>query len=88
MEGETRLVPYIWDTEYFVRCQFYILQGLRGGKMDKFIPDRKNATIIAFDKPISEKFSHNIRTGNTVSSHPLSLVLKYRFEKFVLKYPS
>ena len=32
MEGETRLVPYIWDTEYFVRCQFYILQGLRGGK--------------------------------------------------------
>ena len=24
--------------------------------MDKFIPDRKNRTIITFDKPISEKF--------------------------------
>ena len=32
MKGETHLVHYIWDTEYLVRCQFYILQGLRGGK--------------------------------------------------------
>ena len=30
--GETHFVPYIWDKEYLVHCQFYILQGLRGGK--------------------------------------------------------
>ena len=28
-------------------------------KMDKFIPDRKNITIIVFDKPISEKLTPN-----------------------------
>ena len=32
--------------------------------MDKFIPDRKNTTIIAFDKPISQKISPNIKTEN------------------------
>ena len=53
--------------------------------MDKFIPDRKNATIIAFDKPINKKLSPNIRTGNMVSSRPLSLGMKYRFEKFDIK---
>ena len=26
--------------------------GFKGRKMDKFIPDTKNATTIAFDKPI------------------------------------
>ena len=26
------LAPYIWDPEYLVRCQFYILQDLRGRK--------------------------------------------------------
>ena len=30
---EIHLVPYIWDTEYLVHCQFYIFQGLRGGKL-------------------------------------------------------
>ena len=29
---ETHLVPYNWDTEYLMHCQFYILQDLRGGK--------------------------------------------------------
>ena len=54
--------------------------------MDKFIADRKNATIIAFDKPISNRFSPNIRTENMVSSHSLSLTMKYRFEEFVVKF--
>ena len=38
--------------------------GLKVRKMDKFIPDRKNTTIIAFDKPISQKISPNIKTEN------------------------
>ena len=29
---ETHLFSYTWDAEYLVRCQFYILQGLRGRK--------------------------------------------------------
>ena len=53
--------------------------------MYKFIPDRKNTTIIAFDEPISEKVSPSIWTENVVSSHPLSLPMKYRFQKFVVK---
>ena len=31
------------------------IAGFKGRKMDIFKPDRKNATIILFDKPISEK---------------------------------
>ena len=54
-------------------------------KIYKFIPDRKNATIIAFYKPISEKLSPNIRTENLGPSHPLSLAMKYKFEKFIVK---
>ena len=45
--------------------------------MNKCIPDRKNITIRAFDKPIraidkpiSENFSPNIRPENMVSFHP------------------
>ena len=29
---ETHRVPYYWETEFFWCCQFYITQGLRGGK--------------------------------------------------------
>ena len=64
------------------------IAGFKGKKIDKFIPDRKNATIIAFDKPIRNRFSANIRTENMVSSHPLSLTMKYRFEKFAVKISS
>ena len=55
-------------------------------KMDKFIPDRKISTIIVFDKPISNRFSPNISSKNMVSFHPLSLTMKYRLEKFVVKF--
>ena len=54
--------------------------------MDKFISDRKNATIIAFDNPVSDRFSPNIRAGDMVSSHPLSLTMKYKFEEFVVEF--
>ena len=54
--------------------------------MDKVILDRKNVTIIAYDKPISNKFSPNMKTENMVTSHPSSLTMKYRFEKFVVKF--
>ena len=47
----------------------YIL-GFKGKKLDKFMPDRKNTTIIAFDEPISIKFSPNFMNENMVSSHP------------------
>ena len=43
-------------------------------------------TVIALDKPISKAFSPNIRTENMVFSHPLNLTMKYRFEKFVVKF--
>ena len=33
MEDEIHLVRYIWDAEYLVSCQFYILQSLRAGKL-------------------------------------------------------
>ena len=78
MGGKTHLVPYIWDREYLVCCQFYILQGLRGEKYNhhrknrKNIPARKNITVIAFDKPISKILSSNTPTENMVSSHPYS----------------
>ena len=61
------------------------IAGFKGRKMDKFIPDRKTTTIIAFDEPISEKVSPSIWTENVVSSHPLSLLMEYRFQKFVVK---
>ena len=77
MKSETHLVHFI---------QFHMLQDLKGRKMDKFIPDRKNATMIAFDKLLIEKFSPNIRNENMASSHPLSLALKCGFEKIVLKF--
>ena len=54
--------------------------------MDTFIPARKNETTIAFGKPISNRFSPNIRTENMASSHPLSLTMKYKFENFVAKF--
>ena len=38
--------------------------------MDKSIPDKKDLTIIAFDKPIIKTFSQNIRTDKMVSLHP------------------
>ena len=60
----------------------------KGRKMNKFIPDRKNTTIIAFDKPISQKFSPNVRIENKISSHPLCLAMKYRLEIFVVKFIS
>ena len=49
------------------------IAGFKGRKIDKFIPDRKNATIIAFDKPNSNRFSPNIRTENMVPTHPLKV---------------
>ena len=49
------------------------IAGFKGRKINKFIPDRKNATIIAFDKPNSNRFSPNIRTENMVSIHPLKV---------------
>ena len=57
----------------------------KGTIMNTFGPDRKNATIIAFDKPVSNRFSPNIRTENMIPFHPLRLTMKYRFEKFVVK---
>ena len=62
------------------------ITGFIGRKMDKFIPDRKNGTTTAIDKPINNWFSPNIRTENVVSFHPISLNMKYRFEKFVIKF--
>ena len=44
-----------------------------------------NHNRIAFDKLISEKSSPNVKIENKVSYHPLSLAMKYRFEKFVVK---
>ena len=41
---------------------------------------------IAFDKTISKTFSPNIRTEHMVSYHSLSLAMKYKYEKFVLKF--
>ena len=38
-------------------------------KMDKFTLDRKNITIRAFDKPISKRFSPNIRAKNMMFFH-------------------
>ena len=63
----------------------YVAQ-FKGEKMDQFIPDTENTTLIVFDKSISEKFSSNIKTGNMVSSHPLCSAMKNRFEIFVKKY--
>ena len=40
----------------------------------------------SFDKSVSNRFSPNIRTENMVSSHPLHLNMKHRFEKLVIKY--
>ena len=62
------------------------ITGLKGSKMDEFMPDRKNATIMAFGKPINNRISSNIRTANVVFSHPLHLTIKNRFEKFVVKF--
>ena len=84
--GDSRLVPYIWDTEDLVHCQFYISQGLRGVKWTNLYQIDKILTIIAFGKPISNRLSPNIRTENMPSSYPLSLTMKYRFEKFVVKF--
>ena len=47
-------------------------------------PDRKNTTITVFDKPISERFSPNIRTENMVSLSALCTAMKYRFQMFVV----
>ena len=58
----------------------------KGRRTYKSIPDRKNGTITAFDKLISIRFSPNIRTENMVSSDPSSLTMKYRFEKFAVKF--
>ena len=60
--------------------------GFKGRKMDKFISDRENATIIAFDNPVSDRFSPNNRAGDMVFSHPLSLTMKYKFEEFVVEF--
>ena len=79
MGGKTHLLPYFCDTQYLVRCQFYILQGLWAGKWINLYQTEKYATIMAFDKPTSEKFSPSIRTENMVSSHPLCFTMKYRF---------
>ena len=58
------------------------ITGFKGRKMDKCIPDN----IMTFDKPISQNFSPNIKTENMVSSHQLSLTMKYIFKKFVVKF--
>ena len=55
MKGETHLVHYIWDTEYLVLSVLYIA-GFKGRKMEKFIPDRKNTTIIALGRPTVKTF--------------------------------
>ena len=54
--------------------------------MDKFIPDRKNEIIIASDKLISNRLSSSVRTDDMVSSQPLRLTMRYRFEIFVVKF--
>ena len=63
------------------------ISGFNGQEMNKFMLERKNALIIAFDKPISNRFFlPNIRIENMVYSHPLSLSMKHRFKKFVVKF--
>ena len=63
------------------------IAGFKGRKLNKFIiPDIKNATIIAFDKLVSIRFSPNIKTESMVSSRPLCMTMKYRFERFVVKF--
>ena len=52
------------------------IAGSKGRKMNKFISDRKNVTIIVFDKPINEKCARNISTENIVFYHPLYLIIK------------
>ena len=69
----------------FVALPILYILGFKGRKMDKFIPDRKDTTIIVFDKPISEKVSPNIGTENMVPSQPLCSTMKYRLEIFVVK---
>ena len=81
MGGETHFFPYIWDRIIGALLILYI-GGFKGKKMDKFIPDRKIITIIAFDKPMSEWFAPNIRTEKKVTSHRFCLAMKYRFGKF------
>ena len=53
--------------------------------MDKFIQDRKNITLVSFDKQ-SVKHSSNIRTEDMVSFHVNGLILKYRFKNFDVKF--
>ena len=69
----------IWCVTNCIYCR------VKRKKIYKFIPDRKNETIIAFYKPISEKPFANIRTENLGSSHLLSLAMKYKFENFIVK---
>ena len=53
----------VWDlscslllaNRIFSALAIIYIAGFKGRKMDIFKPDRKNATIILFDKPISEK---------------------------------
>ena len=54
MGGNTHAVPYIWDAEYLPILYFAWFKGM---KMDNFILDRKNKSIIAFDKPMWKIFS-------------------------------
>ena len=58
MEGgcEAYLVPFIWDAEYWCIANSVYCMAFKGRKKDKFIPDRKNTTIIVFDKPIWKTF--------------------------------
>ena len=54
--------------------------------MDTFTSERKNITVIAFDKSTSKKLHPTIRTENMIYFHPLTLFMKYRFGKFVVKF--
>ena len=43
----------VWHIKHLVNCQFYKMQDLRKGRMDKFIANEKYIAIITLYKPIS-----------------------------------
>ena len=52
-----------WDIEYLVKWPFYNLQGLREGKIDKFIANEKHIVI----RTISKDIAPNTRAAILVS---------------------
>ena len=47
----------VWHIKYLINCQFYKIQDLRTGRMDKFIANEKYIAIRTLHKPISNDFA-------------------------------